>query len=200
MSMIRAEVSPTLVALPAGAWIEIAFRAYRNLRARSRTPHGVRGSRSWSIIFQKPLTNDGASHVLSMPDEFLTGYPLCGIGVRIRAIRTFLFFQEDAVPRMALFRVDSSIPSRRGDVSRGAFQGRPAPRTHPGITPPSVSGVGAPVAGRKHKKNDRPQYGRSNAKPHSHDSPQGAQFQRYSYFARSDRRCSRLWAFYPPTR
>ena len=87
-----------------------------------------------------------------MPDEFLTGYPLCGIGVRIRAIRTFLFFQEDAVPRMALFRVDSSIPSRRGDVSRGAFQGRPAPRTHPGITPPSVSGVGAPVAGRKHKK------------------------------------------------
>ena len=87
-----------------------------------------------------------------MPDEFLTGYPLCGIGVRIRAVRTFFIVREDAVPRMALFGVYPSIPPRRGDVSRGAFQGRPAPQTHPGITPPSVSGVGAPVACRKHKK------------------------------------------------
>ena len=76
-----------------------------------------------------------------MPDEFLTGYPLCGIGVRIRAVRTFFIVREDAVPRMALFGVYPSIPPRRGDVSRGAFQGRPAPQTHPGITPPSVSGV-----------------------------------------------------------
>ena len=56
------------------------------------------------------------------------------------------------MPRMALFGVYPSIPPRRGDASRGAFQGRPAPRMHPEITPPSVSGVGAPVAGRKHKK------------------------------------------------
>ena len=53
----------------------------------------------------------------------------------------FFIVREDAVPRMALFGVYPSIPPRRGDVSRGAFQGRPAPRTHPGITPPSGSGV-----------------------------------------------------------
>lgn len=166
----------------------------------SRTPYGVRGSRSWSIIFQKPLTNDGASHVLSMPDEFLTGYPLCGIGVRIRAIRTFLFFQEDAVPRMALFRglSEHSAPQRRCKprcISR-ASRSADAPRDHPAVSERS----GRACRGRKHKKMTVHENGRSNAKPHSHDSPQGAQFQRYNYFARSDRSGSRLWAFYPPTR
>lgn len=157
----------------------------------------MRGSRFRFRIFQNPLTNDGAFIILSMPDEFLTGYPLCGIGVRIRAVRTFLLFGRTPCHAGRSFGSIRAFRPAEAMVTVAHFKGVSLRGRIPG-SHRSQRAEWARRSSVEKAKNDRPQNGRSNAKPHSHDSPRGAPFQRYSYFARSGRRCSRLWAFYPP--